>query len=223
MTNQYYWQTIVGELSPEEFLRAYGTADPELGLERFLEDRGQLYGVINQGSWKTTFVAATQHTVLTAQVYLRSYLEETRETWEPALEAQPPKVVRRYRPVYDFPVPGSASAEPSGSEEKTTVPDAAPDNSDASPANTEEASPETTEAEATTSVEALSPEATKSDTEGDSEARSAENSADAPAPDAKDDDSNNGASNEEEHTDGEDNDETTPEVEQPVAEPEPTA
>jgi hypothetical protein len=213
MTNQDYWQTIVGEQSPEEFLRAYGTADPELGLERFLEDRGHLYGVINQGSWKSTFVAARQYTALTAQVYLRSYLEETREAWEPALEAQPPKVVRRYRPVYDFPVPGSASAETSGSDEKTAVPDATPDNGDTSPANTEEASAEATETGA----------------KNDSEATSTAPGADAPAPDTTDDDDSSSSSppNEEEHTaesaEADGKVEAMPEAEQPVAEPEPTA
>jgi hypothetical protein len=124
MTNQDYWQSIVGEQTPEEFLRAYGTADPELGLERFLEDRGQLYGVINQGSWSDTFAAEKQHDVLTARVYLLSYFEDTREEWQPAVEAQPPKVVRRYRPVYDLPVPKAAETESkSDSEENVVTPD----------------------------------------------------------------------------------------------------
>ena len=104
MTNLDYWQTLVGEQNPEDFLRTYGTADPDVGLERFLKDRGHFYGVLNQGDWATTFVAEKQYHVLTARVYLRSYLEETREDWQPALEARPPKVVRRYKPVYDFPI-----------------------------------------------------------------------------------------------------------------------
>ncbi len=104
MTNHDYWQTFVGEETPEAFLRAHGTADPDLALERFLEERGQVYGVINQGRWKDTFDAPVQFHILTTRVYLRSYLEETREEWQPAVESQPPKVVRRYRPVYDLPV-----------------------------------------------------------------------------------------------------------------------
>ena len=109
MTNLDYWQTLVGEQNPEEFLRTYGTADPDVGLERFLEDRGHFYGVLNQGDWATTFTAEKQCHVLTARVYLRSYLEETREDWQPALESRPPKVVRRYKPVYDLPTTDSKS------------------------------------------------------------------------------------------------------------------
>lgn len=118
MTNQDYWQTIVGDSSPEEFLRTYGTADPDLGLERFLEDRGHLFGVLNQGSWDATFEATEQHHILTARIYLRSYLEDTREEWESALEAKPPKVVRRYKPVYDLPVPEAPSPEPAAPAEE---------------------------------------------------------------------------------------------------------
>ena len=121
MTNQDYWQTIVGPVTPEEFLRAYGTADPELGLERFLEERGQFCGVVNQSTWVSTFEATEQYHVLTVRVYLESYLDETREEWQPALEAQPPKVVRRYRPVYDFPVPAAAPADSDGESGESDV------------------------------------------------------------------------------------------------------
>lgn len=107
MTNQDYWNTFVGESTPEDFLRSFGTADPELALERFLEDRGQLYGVVNQQSWEQTFSAPEQFHVWSVRAYLRSYLEDTRDDWAPALEAKPPKVVRRYRPVYDLPTPDS--------------------------------------------------------------------------------------------------------------------
>jgi len=109
MTNYDYWQTFVGTATPEEFLRSVGTADPELGLERFLEERGHFCGVVNQGTWESTFAATEQYHLLSVRIYLQSYLEETREEWQPALEAQPPKVVRRYRPVYDLPVPATAS------------------------------------------------------------------------------------------------------------------
>ena len=175
MTNQDYWQTIVGEQSPEEFLRAYGTADPELGLERFLEDRGQLYGVINQGSWKTTFLAKKQYTILTAQVYLRSYLEETREDWQPALEAQPPKVVRRYRPVYDFPVPGSAPEKSGGNGKEEAPPEQVSKNTvDTSAENSTDApAPDVSNGDSsldTPSEEAQATEPENTDTEDKSEA-----------------------------------------------------
>lgn len=123
MTNLDYWQTIVGPVTPEEFLRTYGTADPELGLERFLEDRGHFCGVVNQGTWVNTFVATEQYQLLTIRIYLQSYLEETREDWQPALEAQPPKVVRRYRPVYDLPVPDKNAASVEEASELEPVAD----------------------------------------------------------------------------------------------------
>ena len=101
MNNLDYWQTFVGEDTPETFLRNYGTADPELCVARFLEDRNNLYGVVNQGQWRDTFQTPEQHQRLTVQVYLLSYLEETRDEWAPALEAKPPAIPRRYREKFD--------------------------------------------------------------------------------------------------------------------------
>lgn len=101
MTNLDYWTTFVGEESPESFLRRYGTTDPVLGVSRFLEDRGQLYGVVNQGTWVTTFNSPEQFHRMSVEVYLLSYLEETREDWQAPLEAQPPHTPRRYLEKFD--------------------------------------------------------------------------------------------------------------------------
>ena len=112
MTNLDYWNTFVGEESPESFLRNYGTADPELCVSRFLEERGQFYGVVNQGSWVKTFSTLEQHHCLTVKVYLLSYLDETRDEWHPSLEANPPSTPRRYREKFDqepYPPPASAT------------------------------------------------------------------------------------------------------------------
>jgi hypothetical protein len=111
MQNVDYWNTFVGEESPETFMRNYGSSDPELCVARFLEERGQLYGVVNQGSWRNTFAMPEQHHCLTVKVYLLSYLEDTREDWLPPLQASPPATPRRYREKFDtdrFPPPGSA-------------------------------------------------------------------------------------------------------------------
>lgn len=114
MTNLDIWQTYVGEQSPEEFMRAYGSADPEVCLARFLEDRGNLYGIVNQGAWRDTFQATDQHHVHTVRMYLMSYLEETRDEWGPALEAKRPSIPRRYREKFDqdkYPPPPPESLE----------------------------------------------------------------------------------------------------------------
>jgi len=116
MQNVDYWNTFVGEESPEAFMRNYGSADPELCVARFLEERGQLYGVVNQGSWVKTFAMPEQHHCLAVKVYLLSYLEDTREDWLPPLEASPPTTPRRYREKFDtdrFPPPGTAQDSPS--------------------------------------------------------------------------------------------------------------
>ncbi|MBX3180842.1 MAG: hypothetical protein KF886_26135 [Candidatus Hydrogenedentes bacterium] len=139
MTNLDIWQTYVGEQSPEEFMRAYGSADPEVCLARFLEDRGNLYGIVNQGAWRDTFQAADQHHVHTVRMYLMSYLEETRDEWGPALEAKRPSIPRRYREKFDQdkyppppPVENTDVTAPSADE---TAPDLTPEN-DASAAQT---------------------------------------------------------------------------------------
>lgn len=114
MTNLDYWNTFVGEESPESFLRNYGTADPELCVSRFLEERGQFYGVVNQGSWVKTFSMPEQHHCLTVKVYLLSYLDETRDEWHPALEANPPSIPKRYREKFDqdrYPPPEAATED----------------------------------------------------------------------------------------------------------------
>ncbi len=114
MTNLDYWNTFVGEESPELFMRGYGSADPELCVARFLEERGQLYGVVNQGSWVKTFSMPEQHQSLSVKVYLLSYLDETREDWHPALEANPPNTPRRYREKFDqerYPPPESSTTD----------------------------------------------------------------------------------------------------------------
>jgi hypothetical protein len=122
MTNLDYWNTFVGEESPESFLRNYGTADPELCVSRFLEERGQFYGVVNQGSWVKTFSMPEQHHCLTVKVYLLSFLDETRDEWHPALEANPPSIPKRYREKFDqdrYPPP-EAATEDSLAEEAGT-------------------------------------------------------------------------------------------------------
>ena len=114
MQNLDYWNTFVGEESPEAFMRNYGSTDPELCVTRFLEERGQLYGVVNQGSWVKTFAMSEQHHCLTVKVYLLSYLEDTRDVWLPLLEATPPAPPRRYREKFDqdrFPPPGAVVEE----------------------------------------------------------------------------------------------------------------
>lgn len=114
MTNLDYWNTFVGEDSPESFMRNYGSPDPELCVARFLEERGQLYGVVNQGSWVKTFSMPEQHQSLSVKVYLLSYLDETREDWRPALEANPPNTPRRYREKFDqerYPPPDSSTTD----------------------------------------------------------------------------------------------------------------
>lgn len=111
MTNLDYWQTFVGDQSPEDFMRAFGSADPELCIARFLEDRGNLYGVVNQGSWDQTFQVLDQHHILSVRVHLQSYLDETRDEWAPALEAKPPSIPRRYREKFDqdkYPPPAAS-------------------------------------------------------------------------------------------------------------------
>ena len=122
MLNLDYWNTFVGEESPEAFMRNFGSADPELCVSRFLEERGQLYGVVNQSSWVKTFAMPEQHQCLTVKVYLLSYLDETRDEWSPALEANPAHTPRRYREKFDpdrFPPPGVSGEEP-GAEEAGT-------------------------------------------------------------------------------------------------------
>ena len=122
MQNLDYWNTFVGEESPEAFMRNYGSPDPELCVARFLEERGQLYGVVNQGTWVKTFDMPEQHHCLTVKVYLLSYLEDTRDQWLPSLEATPPATPRRYREKFDpdrFPPPGTA-AEDSPADEAGT-------------------------------------------------------------------------------------------------------
>jgi len=111
MTNLDYWQTFVGDDSPETFMRNHGSMDPDLCVSRFLEDRNHLYGVVNQGQWRDTFQAPEQFQRLTVEVYLRSFLEETRDEWGPALEAKPPSIPRRYREKFDqdkYPPPPSS-------------------------------------------------------------------------------------------------------------------
>ncbi len=122
MTNLDYWNTFVGEDTPESFMRNYGTSDPELCVARFIEERGQFYGVVNQGSWVKTFAMPEQHHCLSVKVYLLSYLDETRDEWHPALEANPPSTPRRYREKFDqerYPPPES-STEDSLAEEAGT-------------------------------------------------------------------------------------------------------
>jgi hypothetical protein len=83
-------------------------------VARFLEERGQLYGVVNQGSWVKTFSMPEQHQSLSVKVYLLSYLDETREDWHPALEANPPNTPRRYREKFDqdrYPPPDSSTQD----------------------------------------------------------------------------------------------------------------
>lgn len=129
MQNLDYWNTFVGEESPETFMRNFGSTDPELCVSRFLEERGQLYGIVNQGSWVKTFAMPEQHHCLTVKVYLLSYLDETRDTWQPALEANPPHTPRRYREKFDpdrFPPP-DASGEDAGAEEFGTYGTYVPD------------------------------------------------------------------------------------------------
>lgn len=114
MTNLDYWNTFVGEESPETFMRNFGSPDPELCVARFLEERGQLYGVVNQGSWVKTFSMPEQHQSLSVKVYLLSYLDETSEDWRPALEANPPHTPRRYREKFDqdrYPPPDSVAQD----------------------------------------------------------------------------------------------------------------
>lgn len=153
MTNLDYWQKFVGEESPEDFLRNHGTADPELGVTRFLEDRNHLYGVVNQGQWRDTFETPEQYQRLTVQVYLLSYLEETREEWAPALEAKPPSIPRRYREKFDqdkYPPPPQEPVE-TGEISDSDAHEAAPSEDAAAhaPASAEEApvvaDPETTD------------------------------------------------------------------------------
>jgi hypothetical protein len=122
MQNLDYWNTFVGEDSPETFMRNYGSPDPEVCVARFLEERGQLYGVVNQGTWVSTFAKPEQHHCLTVKVYLVSYLEDTREDWLPSLEVNPPHTPRRYREKFDpdrFPPP-ETTAEDSVEEEAGT-------------------------------------------------------------------------------------------------------
>lgn len=122
MQNLDYWNTFVGEASPEAFMRNYGSTDPELCVARFLEERGQLYGVVNQGSWVKTFAMPEQHHCLTVKVYLLSYLEDTREQWLPPLETTPPATPRRYREKFDqdrFPPRGTAQDEGQAEEAGT--------------------------------------------------------------------------------------------------------
>ena len=114
MTNLDYWNTFVGEDTPESFMRNYGTSDPELCVARFIEERGQFYGVVNQGSWVKTFAMPEQHHCLSVKVYLLSYLDETRDEWHPALEANPPSTPRRYREKFDqdrYPPPDSSTQD----------------------------------------------------------------------------------------------------------------
>jgi hypothetical protein len=108
MQNLDYWNTFVGDESPESFMRTYGSIDPELCVARFLEERGQFYGIVNRGTWAKTFAMPGQYHCLTVKVYLLSYLEETRDQWLPSLEASPPTIPRRYREKFDqdrFPPP----------------------------------------------------------------------------------------------------------------------
>lgn len=114
MTNLDYWNTFVGEESPESFMRNFGSADPELCVSRFLQERGQFYGIVNRGSWVDSFAALDQHHTFSVQVYLLSYLEETRPAWQPALEANPPNTPRRFREKFDqerYPPPESTLEE----------------------------------------------------------------------------------------------------------------
>jgi hypothetical protein len=55
-----------------------------------------------------------QHQSLSVKVYLLSYLDETREDWHPALEANPPNTPRRYREKFDqdrYPPPDSSTQD----------------------------------------------------------------------------------------------------------------
>lgn len=114
MKNVDYWNTFVGAQTPETFMRNYGSIEPEVCVARFLEERGQLYGVVNQGTWVKTFATSVQHHCHSVKAYLLSYLEDTREEWFPSLESSPPATPRRYREKFDqdrFPPPGEALEE----------------------------------------------------------------------------------------------------------------
>lgn len=206
MTNLDYWQLFVGDLSPEDFMRAHGSADPALCVSRFLNERGHLYGVVNQGVWTDTFQAPDQYHRLTVQTYLLSYLDETREEWAPALEAEPPATPLRYREVFDPDkhTPPPSSTPSSGTEEEpgkafsaTEGPAADPaaekDHATASPAAPEPESGSPAEAPATASTEpppAVQPEADPGTAEPGPDESSSSDTSDAPtaedAPDPRD-------------------------------------
>lgn len=82
MTVEECWQTYVGDVSPEEFVREFDSRDPAECARQYVEARGVVYGIVRRRLWRDTFGADDQHSRDTVTNLIAARLEETREAWE---------------------------------------------------------------------------------------------------------------------------------------------
>ena len=90
MDTKQYWQAYVGEDTPQDFLRKMGARDPEAAVAVHMQRLPSVFGLAQRdSSWVKTFSAPEQPSRSMVNGLLVSYLEETRETWEPEVQDLP--------------------------------------------------------------------------------------------------------------------------------------
>ncbi len=94
-----FWNTYMPGMGPADFMAAFDVPDPGQCVSEYVRQRPSFYGIVRQRTWKDTFAAGgVQHTREVVRGALASYLEETREEWEPvANEARARRIEERRR------------------------------------------------------------------------------------------------------------------------------
>lgn len=89
MTPQEFWTAYAGEIMPGDFMCRYQSRNPRRCAERYVSRLPAFLGVARRSTtWQETFAAYRQHGREEVIAGLTAYLEETRATWESALDTR---------------------------------------------------------------------------------------------------------------------------------------
>lgn len=89
MTPQEFWTAYAGEIMPGDFMCRYQSRNPRRCAERYVSRLPAFLGVARRSTtWQETFAAYRQHDREEVVAGLTAYLEETRATWESALDTR---------------------------------------------------------------------------------------------------------------------------------------
>ncbi|MGI6137451.1 MAG: hypothetical protein ACOYI9_00320 [Candidatus Hydrogenedentales bacterium] len=81
-----FWETYGSTTSPADFVWQYGKGDIDTAVKKYLRQKPSFYGIMQRGTWRTTFESENQYNRECVSFGLMAYLEQTEETWRPLVE-----------------------------------------------------------------------------------------------------------------------------------------